>query len=252
MGNISHVIIALIGHFLTPLLCYYFSHAQVEAFAIGEFPEGLAEALVRGIFGGVTRGNVPDYSTKLLARSAEVKKSVEHQELRQGKLVLGFRTGIGATGAEYDALRVFNCIFGSGTQSKLFMNVREKLSLCYHCSSRIYAKGVMMVTSGIEPKNYDKAKNEILLQLDEIKKGNITDEEMDSAKKRLRNSMLSVSDSPEALHSWYLNNNIFSLTDTPEDIIAKVERVTKDDVAKIAQAVTLDTEYFLCGKEESI
>ena len=231
---------------------YVLSHAQVEAFAIGEFPEGLAEALVRGIFGGVTRGNVPDYSTKLLARSAEVKKSVEHQELRQGKLVLGFRTGIGATDAEYDALRVFNCIFGSGTQSKLFMNVREKLSLCYHCSSRIYAKGVMMVTSGIEPKNYDKAKNEILLQLDEIKKGNITDEEMDSAKKRLRNSMLSVSDSPEALHSWYLNNNIFSLTDTPEDIIAKVERVTKDDVAKIAQAVTLDTEYFLCGKEESI
>ena len=231
---------------------YVLSHAQVEAFAIGEFPEGLAEALVRGIFGGVERSEVPDYSTKILKKSDEVKKVTEHQELRQGKLVLGFRTGIGATDAEYDALRVFNCIFGSGTQSKLFMNVREKLSLCYHCSSRIYAKGVMMVTSGIEPKNYDKAKNEILLQLDEIKKGNITDEEMDSAKKRLRNSMLSVSDSPEALHSWYLNNNIFALTDTPEDIIAKVERVTKEDVAKIAQAVTLDTEYFLCGKEESV
>lgn len=227
---------------------YVLSHAQAEVFAIGEFPEGTPEKLVRDIFGGVTRGEVPDHSTKIIRKAGEVKKAVEHQELKQGKLVLGFRTGIGEGEAGYDALKVFNCVFGSGTQSKLFMNVREKLSLCYHCSSRIYAKGVMMVTSGIEPANYDKARNEILAQLDEIRNGNISDEEMDSAKKRLRNSMLSVGDSPEALHSWYANNNIFSLSATPEDAIAKIERVTKADVAEIAKNITLDTEYFLCGK----
>jgi len=228
---------------------YILSHAQVEVFAIGEFPEGLAESLVRDIFKNVKRGEVPDYSTKVIRSASEVKKAVEHQELRQGKLVLGFRTGIASDEPEYDALRVFNCIFGSGTQSKLFMNVREKLSLCYHCSSRIYAKGVMMVTSGIEPANYDKAKNEILLQLEEIKKGNISDDEMDSAKKRLRNSMLSVGDSPEAIHSWYANNAIFALSDTPEELIEKTERVTKEEVAETARKITLDTEYFLCGKE---
>jgi hypothetical protein len=151
---------------------------------------------------------------------------------------------------EYDVLRVFNCIFGSGTQSKLFMNVREKLSLCYHCSSRIYSKGVMMVTSGIEPANYDKARNEILAQLDEIRNGNISDEEMDSAKKRLRNSMLSVGDSAEAIHSWYVNNRIFGIEASPEELIAKIERVTKEEVAAAAKKVTLDTEYFLCGEEE--
>ncbi len=194
---------------------YVLSHAQVEIFAIGEFPEGLAEKLVQDIFGGISRGEVPDHSTKIVRKAGEVKKVTEHQELKQGKLVLGFRTGVGEGEEGYDALRVFNCVFGSGTQSKLFMNVREKLSLCYHCSSRIYAKGVMMVTSGIAPANYDKARNEILAQLDEIKKGNITDEEMDSAKKRIRNSMLSVGDSPEALHSWYANNNIFGTTYTP-------------------------------------
>ena len=182
--------------------------------------------------------------------AGEVKKVCEHQELRQGKLVLGFRTGAGIYEEEYDVLRVFNCIFGSGTQSKLFMNVREKLSLCYHCSSRIYAKGVMMVTSGIEPKNYDKARSEILYQLEEIKNGNISDEEMDSAKKRLRNSMLSVGDSAEALHSWYANNAVFGLTDTPEELIEKIERVTKEEVAEAAKKVVLDTEYFLCGKGE--
>jgi predicted Zn-dependent peptidase len=107
----------------------------------------------------------------------------------------------------------------------------------------------MMVTSGIEPKNYDKAKNEILLQLEEIKKGNISDEEMESAKKRLRNSMLSVGDSAEAIHSWYLNNNIFGMEETPEQVIESVEAVTKEQVAEAAKKITLDTEYFLCGKE---
>jgi predicted Zn-dependent peptidase len=224
------------------------SHAQVEIFAIGEFPEGLAEKLVQDIFGGISRGEVPDHSTKIVRKAGEVKKVTEHQELKQGKLVLGFRTGVGEGEEGYDALRVFNCVFGSGTQSKLFMNVREKLSLCYHCSSRIYAKGVMMVTSGIAPANYDKARNEILAQLDEVKKGNITDEEMDSAKKRIRNSMLSVGDSPEALHAWYANNNIFGTTYTPDDIIAKTECITKEEVAEAAKKITLDTEYFLCGK----
>ena len=228
---------------------YVLSHAQVELFAIGEFPEGLAEKLARDIFGGISRGEVPDHSTKIVRAAGEVKKATEHQELRQGKLVLGFRTGVGEGEDGYDALKVFNCVFGSGTQSKLFMNVREKLSLCYHCSSRTYAKGVMMVTSGIEPANYDKARNEILAQLDEVRNGNISDEEMDSAKKRLRNSLLSVSDSPEALHSWYLNNNIFGLSATPEESIEKIERVTKAEVAEIAKKITLDTEYFLCGKE---
>jgi predicted Zn-dependent peptidase len=228
---------------------YVLSHAQAEVFAIGEFTEGTPEKLVRDMFGGVSRGEVPDHSTKIVRAAGEVKKAVEHQELRQGKLVLGFRTGVGEGEDGYDALKVFNCVFGSGTQSKLFMNVREKLSLCYHCSSRIYAKGVMMVTSGIEPANYDKARNEILAQLDEIRNGNISDEEMDSAKKRLRNSMLSVGDSPEALHSWYANNNIFSLSATPEEMIERLERVTKEDVAEAAKKITLDTEYFLCGKE---
>ena len=211
----------------------------------------MAENVVREIFGKVQRGNVPDYSTKIVRTAEKVKKAVEHQELKQGKLVLGFRTGVSAYEEEYDVLRVFNCIFGSGTQSKLFMNVREKLSLCYHCSSRIYSKGVMMVTSGIEPANYDKAKNEILLQLDEIRKGNISDEEMDSAKKRLRNSMLSVGDSAEAIHSWYVNNRIFGIEATPEEMIAKIERVTKEEVASAAKKVVLDTEYFLCGEEAS-
>ena len=228
---------------------YLLSHAQIEVFTVGEFPEGTEEALVREIFGGIERGKTPDYSTKIVKTVEKVKTIREHQELKQGKLVLGFRTGIGGYEEDYNVLRVLNCVFGSGTQSKLFLNVREKLSLCYHCSSRIYTKGVMMVTSGIEPKNYEKAKNEILSQLDKIRKGNISEEEMSSAKKRLRNAMLSASDSPEALHSWYANNRVFGVTDTPEEIIAKTEAVSKEQIVAAARKISLDTEYFLCGTE---
>ncbi|MBQ8404682.1 MAG: insulinase family protein [Clostridia bacterium] len=231
---------------------YLLSHAQIEVFTVGEFPEGAEEALVRELFADTARGEVPDYSTKIIKTVEKVKTIREHQELKQGKLVLGFRTGIGGYEEDYDVLRVLNCVFGSGTQSKLFLNVREKLSLCYHCSSRIYTKGVMMVTSGIEVKNYEKAKNEILFQLDEIRNGNISETEISSAKKRLRNAMLSVSDSPEALHSWYANNRIFGITDTPEEIIAKTEAVTKEQLVAAAQKIALDTEYFLCGTEGKV
>ncbi len=225
------------------------SYAQIEVFTVGEFPAGAEEALVRELFADVKRGEVPDYSTKIVKTVEKVKTVREHQELKQGKLVLGFRTGIGGYDEDYSVLRVLNCVFGSGTQSKLFMNVREKLSLCYHCSSRIYTKGVMMVTSGINPVNYEKAKNEILFQLDEIRNGNISEQEITSAKKRLRNAMLSVGDSPEALHSWYANNRVFGITDTPEEIMAKTEAVTKEQLVAAAKKIVLDMEYFLCGTE---
>ena len=229
---------------------YILSHAKIEVFTVGEFPEGAEEALVRTLFGGIERGETPDCSTEIVKTAQKVKTFREHQELKQGKLVLGFRTGISGYDEDYSVLRVLNCVFGSGTQSKLFLNVREKLSLCYHCSSRIYTKGVMMVTSGIEPKNYEKAKNEILFQLDEIRNGNISETEISDAKKRLRNAMLSVSDSPEAIHSWYVNNRVFGITDTPEDIIAKTEAVTKEQIVAAARKISLDTEYFLCGTED--
>ena len=228
---------------------YILSHAKIEIFAIGNLDEVKMELFARNIFANVARGAVPDYSTKIVKDVEKVKDVCEYQALNQGKLVLGFRTGIGGYDADYHVLRVLNCVFGSGTQSKLFRNVREKLSLCYHCSSRIYPKGVMMVTSGIEVKNREKAKNEILTQLEAVKKGDISAEELESAKKRLRNSMLSVEDSAEAIHSHYAGNRIFGIFETPSETIAKMESVTVEEIVAAAKNIKLDTEYFLCGTE---
>lgn len=228
---------------------YVLSHAKIEIWAIGSIDEAKTEAFVRDMFKKIERGAVPDHSTNVIKDVAEVKNVCEHQTLNQGKLVLGFRTGIGGYDEDYHVLRVLNCVFGAGTQSKLFQNVREKLSLCYHCSSRIYMKGVMMVTSGIEVKNHDKARNEILAQLEAIKNGEITAEEMESAKKRLRNSLLTVEDSAEAIHSHYAGNRVFGISETPAETIAKIESVTVEQVVAAAKNIKLDTEYFLCGTE---
>lgn len=228
---------------------YILSHAKTEVWVIGDIEEAVSEAFVRNTFADVARGEIPDYSTDVVKEATEVKKVCEHQTLNQGKLVLGFRTGIGGYEEDYNVLRVLNGVFGSGTQSKLFRNVREKLSLCYHCSSRIYTKGVMMVTSGIEVANREKARNEILFQLEEIKKGNITEEELVSAKKRLRNAFLSVDDSADAIHSHYASSRIFGSEDSPADLIEKTERVTIEQVVAAAKNIQLDTEYFLCGTE---
>lgn len=107
----------------------------------------------------------------------------------------------------------------------------------------------MMVTSGIKVSNREKARNEILFQLEEIKKGNITEEEITSAKKRLRNAFLSIDDSADAIHSHYAAARVFGSEDSPADLIEKTERVTKAQIVAAAQNIQLDTEYFLCGTE---
>lgn len=229
---------------------YILSHAKIEVWAIGTMDEQKTEEWVRSMFKNIERGEVPDYSTKIITDVEKIKTVCEHQNIAQGKLVLGFRTGVGGYDKDIYVMRVFNSIFGgSSTQSKLFCNVREKLSLCYFCASSIYMKGAMTVISGIEPKNKEKAKAEILAQLEAIKNGDITEEELENAKKSIRNAFLNIEDRPERIHSHYLGGEIFNMAETPAEAIEKTESVTIEQIVDIAKNIKLDTEYFLCGTE---
>ena len=132
----------------------------------------------------------------------DIKTVFESQEVNQGKLMMGFKTDVDTKSSDYYKLLVFNSVYGSGTHSKLFCNVREKLSLAYYAYARLNRyKSVILVGSGIEPKNFDKAKDEILFQLDEIKKGNVTEFELSSAKKSLINAYKSMDDEPSRIIS---------------------------------------------------
>jgi len=180
------------------------------------------------------------------------RKVTESLDVTQGKLVAGFRLGKAmASAPDYPALAVFNAVYGSGATSKLFLNVRERLALCYYASSILDKyKGVMLVSSGIEIANYSIALDEIIAQLNYIKDGDIEDWELQSAKSSVVTSVKSSMDSPGGLIDLYFDSAVAPVRYDPEELCDKIESVTLDDVVKTASEIALDTVYFLTGKED--
>ena len=177
----------------------------------------------------------------------EAREIVEPMELNQSKLNLGFRLG-NAAQKNQAACRLFNVLYGGSATSKLFMNVRERLSLCYYCSSTIDRfKNVMFVSSGVEASKYEEAKKEILAQLNAIVSGDFSEEEFQNAKAYLVDSVRSSLDSEGALASMMLAGTLQGDLKTPQQQIEEVEKVSREDVMDIAREVILDTVYFLKG-----
>ena len=150
------------------------------------------------------------------------------------------------------ALLVGNALFGGSSNSKLFLNVREKLSLCYFASSVYHRqKGIITVSSGIEFENYQKAYDEIMLQLRAVQQGDLAPWEMDSARSVLRNAYVSMGDSQGKLENFYMGQAATGQDETPELLARQVEAVTVERVIEAMEQVQLDTVYFLKGKEEA-
>ena len=172
----------------------------------------------------------------------------EAMDVNQGKLALGYR----CTTEDVPAMILANLIFGGTSNSKLFLNVREKLSLCYYASSS-YArsKGILTVSSGVETKDFRRAKEEIGRQLAAVQQGDWEDWEQEGALQAIRASLLSLSDSQGALENFYLGQIASGVEETPEELAAALEQVTKERIMAAAQTVKPDTVYFLSGKEEA-
>lgn len=181
----------------------------------------------------------------------DVKYVKEQEAVKQGKLVMGFRLGMKGEDDDYAARRVMVDLFGGSPHSKLFTVVREKMSLCYYCSAMMFRqKGVMLVQSGIESYNEEKAKTAILEQLEDIRKGNFTDDDIASSVKSLEDGFRSVSDSAESVAGWFTSQVCSNKYLYPEDFIEQFKKVTREDIIKAAKAVTLDTVFMLEGTGE--
>lgn len=191
--------------------------------------------------------------TELISRNVtKINHVCEKMDVTQGKLSLGFITHVSPTSEDLFALVVFNSVFGAGAHSKLFNNVREKLSLAYYAGSSLKkAKGMLIVNAGIEFENYQKAYDEILIQLDEIQKGNITEHEFKSSVNTLINSYNSYYDDQRALATFHLSEAVIGSNNTIEKIIENIRRITVDDIVRVSKNIELDTVYFLTGKEDN-
>ena len=226
----------------------------VEIFYCGKTDFKAVSAAMRDTFSAMPRGEIDyDIGTDLRMNAVEdhIRFVEEEMDVTQGKLVLGFRLGECMEEPDIPALYVFNAVYGSGATSKLFMNVREKLSLCYYASSAVYLhKGIMLVSSGIEFDKLDAARDEILAQLDSVRRGEITDDELRSAKKSVASDLRAVQDSIGELEGFYLSQALDGLDYGPAELAALAEDVTKEDVQAIAESIECDLIYFLKGSGE--
>lgn len=175
------------------------------------------------------------------------REFIEEMDLNQSKLNLGFR--LGKTAMENgEALRLFNVLYGASANSKLFMNVRERLSLCYYCSSVLDRfKNVMFVSSGVESEKYEEAKAEIVAQLKAVAAGDFTDEEFENAKIYLIDSICGMADSQGALASVMLGGTLRGKVLELSEEIELIRQVDRETVIRIAQEIQLDTVYLLKG-----
>lgn len=226
----------------------------VEIFYCGKTDFKAVSAAMRDAFSAMPRGEIDyDIGTDLRMNAVEdhIRFVEEEMDVTQGKLVLGFRLGECMEEPDIPALYVFNAVYGSGATSKLFMNVREKLSLCYYASSAVYLhKGIMLVSSGIEFDKLDAARDEILAQLDSVRRGEITGDELRSAKKSVASDLRAVQDSIGELEGFYLSQALDGLDYGPAELAALAEDVTKEDVQAIAESIECDLIYFLKGSGE--
>lgn len=179
-----------------------------------------------------------------------VKERTETMDVTQGNLVMGFRTGVTSRDAEYPAMMLFNGVFGGSLTSKLFMNVREKLSLCYYASSGLDRfKGIMIVASGVDMDKYQQAREEIMRQLTACRTGNITPQELEATRSYILSNLRSSGDSLMRMEDFYLGQLVGGFDDSPEDLMDKLSQVTLDDVIRAANSTVLDTVFFLKGAE---
>ena len=225
--------------------------AKIELMVLGDCDPAPVYEGFRAAFETLGSRKTADCTTKVVRSAEKVNTVTEKMDVAQGKLVMGFRTGTATPDEEVPATRLMAALFGGTPNSKLFLNVREKLSLCYYCSASYNSmKGIMLVQSGVEVKNMERAKEEILRQLDEVKQGNFDESEVEAAKMSLCTSYRTLSDSLGGLENWYLSQTFASHSQQPEEAAAQINAVTRQEIIDAANRVTLDTVYCLVGNGE--
>ncbi len=235
---------------LTEHMSKFFNDSRIECYYIGSESHERIERLVRQKFEfGCGADSDIIYTESAFENDKREPKYIEEEkDVSQGRLVLGYRCNTVLADKDYYAMVLFNEIFGGGSVSKLFMNVREKKSLCYYCYSSLHsATGTIKVGCGIDPSKKEEALDEISAQLDAMKRGDFTDSEMETARHTVISGIRQINDSSASIEAYMLRRMLGGIDKTPEESCELVMAVTKDDIIAAAEKVVLDTVYFMKG-----
>ncbi|MFR0921537.1 MAG: EF-P 5-aminopentanol modification-associated protein YfmF [Clostridia bacterium] len=189
----------------------------------------------------------PQYNkTEIVAKKSEKEKDIqESMEVTQGKLIIGMDLDIDDDNLRYDVM-IYNSLFGGSANSKLFQNVREKASLAYTASSSYYRfKNNIFINCGIEIPNYEKALEIIKQQIEDMKKGDFTDEEVENAKKGIIASIKTIDDEQDTEITYFFSQELSQNKCDIEQYINRIAVVNKENVIEIANKVSINTIYFL-------
>ena len=224
--------------------------SRIDIFYVGTAEAETVADLLKPVLQSIDRNyvNLPSQTAFCDAGGEDL---VEEMDVAQGKLCMGYVTPITNRSEDFVAMQIMNTIFGAGMTSKLFMNVREKLSLCYSIGSGYYgSKGLVTVSAGIDFSKEQQTRDEIARQLDAVRAGDISEEELNSAKEALLSSLRGTHDSPGAIEGYYSTGALSGMGMTPEVYMEKVNAVTVEQVAEAARTLKLHTTYFLKGVTE--
>ena len=226
------------------------SKSKVEIYYIGEnSPEIMIETF-SSYFGRIDRSPVELINSPVQEHDT-VRYKNEVMNLSQSKMILGFRTNCFEDDKNAIALLFMNSLLGGGAHSKLFNNVREKLSLCYYCFSRNNPyKATLFIESGVESENIEKAKTAILGEIEAIANSDISDFEFNSTREFLVNSLYKISDSQNDIVEWYLSKTFNSKILSPQQHAELIKKVTKEEIVCAAKKLQLDTVYTLTAVSE--
>ena len=222
--------------------------SPIDLFYVGSAPEEEVEAAAKALIAGL-----PREPEKLPAQTGfnpgPRGDYTETMDVAQGKLCMGFTTPITNRDPEMPAMQVCNVVLGGGMTSKLFRNVREKMSLCYSIDSTYYGtKGILLANAGIDFDKETVTRQEILNQLAACQAGDITEGEMTAAKEAIASSLRAVLDSPGSIESYHSTAALSGMTLTREEYLRAVERVETADVVRCARTLKLHSTYFLKGE----
>ena len=241
----------LVSKITVPKLYAYYQNlladTPLELFYCGSAPLERVKRAFLDAFSALPRRNITDVETAVRHPKREEMQYVEEtMDVTQGKLCMGFSCG----SDDMPAMVMANLLFGGSSNSKLFLNVREKLSLCYYASSVYHrCKGMVTVSSGIETADYQRAYDEIMVQLKAVQQGELEDWEVEGARSVALNGFRTISDSQGRIVNFYLGQIATHCPENQEEMIRAMEGVTLDRILAAANTIALDTVYFLKGRE---
>ena len=228
--------------------------SPVEIFYCGRAERDSLAAVLRDVLATLPRGEIDEeIGTEIRMNALEdhPREVTEPMDVTQGKLVIGFRLGECMEDPDPAALTVFNGVFGCGSASKLFVNVREKLQLCYDAGSMLDThKGLLLAAAGIDFDKKEAVQEEIFRQLEAMCRGEISDEELQAARAGAAADLRMAEDSQGDLEGFWLSQIVRGLDYGPSELAELCGEVTKEEVAAVAQSVDCDLIYFLTGSAE--